>query len=80
MNNLLDEIADFTWSFGEEWFLETSHGNYTWSDPDYGGDNTMKPFNGTYGRWCQIVGVPYGRDKGKHIIRDYCGERVCITS
>lgn len=73
----VDMIAHFTWSFGHTFHLETEVGNFEWSDPDYGGDNTIKPC-GTLGEWCKKVGIDFGRDKGKHFIRDYCGPDVRI--
>ena len=72
----LDTIADFTWGFANEFFLETKEGNFVWSDPDYQGDNTIKPFNGNYLQWCKRCCIPYGREKGTHTIRGYCGEDV----
>jgi hypothetical protein len=31
---ILDTVASFTWDFGQNFFLETSEGNFVWSDPD----------------------------------------------
>lgn len=76
---MLDLIADFTWDYGKEFFLETSEGNFVWSDPDHNGDNTINPFKGTYEDWLKENGIPYGRDKGKHKIRDFCGDNVKCT-
>ena len=80
MNNLLtlDDIAEFCWGFGCEFFLETSRGNFVWSDPDYNGDNTIRRFDGTYKDWCKKSGIPFARDKGRHVIRDYCGADVAF--
>jgi len=73
----LDTVATFTYSFGNTFLLETRHGNFVWSDPEYlGGDNTIKPFDGSYKEWCDLEGIPYGRCKGEHTIRSYCGENV----
>jgi hypothetical protein len=71
----LDDEGDFTWDFGMHFFIETLKGNYIWSDPDYNGDNTIKRFNGEI---YQYFGRSYGRDKGKHTIRDYCGDKIKI--
>lgn len=74
----LDTIADFTWCLCGEWFhLETNDGCYEWSDPDYGGDNTIRPC-GSLAEWYEDRGIPFGRCKGRHLIRDYCGEDVII--
>jgi len=75
MNNLLDLDGEFTWDFGNRFFIETLIGNFIWSDPSYGGDNTIQEFNGTYK---QYIGDSFGRDEGIHIIRDYCGDNVKI--
>jgi hypothetical protein len=73
----LDSACSFTWNYGNEFFLESSEGNYTWSSPDYhGGTNEIKKFNGTYKEWCEQNNIPFGRDKGHHKIRDYCGDKV----
>jgi len=78
MKLTLDSIADFTWGFGSTFFLETEHGNYVWSDPEYNGDNTIVKFNGSCKDWCESEGIDYGRGKGKHYIENYCGKNVII--
>lgn len=72
----LDTMGSFTWNYGQKFFIETIDGNYVWSDPDYNGDNKIVLFNGTYEEWLKLERIPYGRDKGKHTIRGYCGEGV----
>jgi hypothetical protein len=69
----LDDIGRFTWSFGRYFHIETNKGNFIWSDPDYGGDNTIRHTDMNYMQWRQYLQLPFGRDKGEHIIRDYCG-------
>ena len=81
----LDTEADFTWMFGEDFHLELSDGSsYLWSDPRYGGNNTIRPF--PYPK--EEMGIrqekldpslPWGRDKGVHVIREYCGENVIFV-
>lgn len=72
--NLLNLVGDFTWFWDSTFFIETSIGNFIWSDPNYlGGTNIMKPYNGTYKQFLKSLDIPYGRSKGKHIISDYCG-------
>ena len=73
----LDTVAEFTWDFGQEFFLETVQGNFIWSDPDYNGDNTIRPYAGSYRDWC-FGRNAFGRAKGSHTIRGYCGENVKI--
>jgi len=75
----LDDVADFVWMWNERWFLETVKGFYIWLDPDYGGDNTIKKYNGSLRDFCEAEGIDFGRDKGKHIIRRYCGDDVKIV-
>jgi hypothetical protein len=72
---LLNEMAEFTWDFGQKFFVETKHGNFVWSDPDYNGDNTMMEYPGT--AW-DFFRPMYGRSKGKHIISDYCGDQFTV--
>jgi hypothetical protein len=73
-----EDVAEFTWSFGMLFLLETPNGNYEWDDPDYGGDNTIKPYHGTYENWIEENHIPFGRSKGEHVILDYCGPEVRI--
>jgi hypothetical protein len=75
----VEDIANFTWMWGQEFFLETAKGNYIWRDPDYGGDNTIRPYHGSYRDFLEEIGVEYGRDKGKHFISEYCGSQVQIV-
>lgn len=66
----------FTWDFGNRFLIETDEGNFVWSDPDYGGDNTIKPY---YGDTRNFTSEGFcGRDKGYHIISMYCGDDVII--
>ena len=75
----LDTIGSFTWNYNKMFFIETKEGNFEWSDPEYlSGTNEIHPFKGTYNDWRIKENIPFGRDKGKHSIRDYCGENVKI--
>jgi len=77
----LDDRVQFVWNFGQEFLLikqleDYNEELYVWSDPDYNGDNTIKTYTGdardfTSPGFC-------GRDKGHHVVRDYCGESVLI--
>ena len=71
----LNTEADFSWNFGQEFFLKTDRGNYIWSDPDYNGDNTIRKYDGSHEDWCKETGY-YARSKGRHFIGDYCGSNV----
>lgn len=73
----LDTIGKFTWNFGQKFHIETDVGDFEWSDPAYNGDNTIKP-TVSYVKWMWKEHIPYGRDKGSHTIRSYCGEDVSI--
>jgi len=76
----LESVAHFSWTFGHEFFLETiTEGNWIWSDPSYpGGNHTIKKFKGNYKQFCKLANVPYCRNKGTHVIGDYCGMNVKI--
>jgi hypothetical protein len=74
--NLLTCTGEFTWNFGQEFFVETEEGNFIWSDPDYDGDNTFRYTEKTYQEW--IGEGSYGRSKGNHIIREYCGDEIVV--
>lgn len=72
----LDTIGKFTFSFHHRFHIETENGNFEWSNPDYpDGDNTIQPC-GDYNQWCKEIGIAFGRSKGTHSIRKYCGENV----
>ena len=77
-------LMDFTWYFNHQYFvspmdmdLKENCGykyNYVWSNADYNnGDNTIRPFEGTMK---DFFGNSYGRDKGKHIVLQYCGTKT----
>lgn len=78
LENILNEIAEVTWLFCSYFLLETSSGNFIWNDPDYGGDNTIRQFYGDYKAACKYAGTPFGRDKGHHVIRVYCGDKLTL--
>ena len=72
----LDTVGHFTWDFGSRFHIQTAVGDFEWSDPDYtAGDNTIRPAK-PYEQWLAERKVPFGRDKGTHSIRDYCGVGV----
>lgn len=77
---LLCSVGEFSWAWNHLFFIETTLGNFVWSDPDYpGGDNSVRQFFGTlvdFNRW---AAVPYVRDKGKHIISRYMGIEFTIN-
>ncbi len=74
--HLLSLVGDFTWFWGQTFFIETSEGNFIWSDPDYNGDNTIRSTNESLEQYCKNSNVPCGRDKGTHVIENYCGKNV----
>ena len=73
----IDDIAEFTWDFGQNFLLETNRGLFVWSDPDYSGDNTIRRINHIE----EIFpGGTFGRSKGTHFIGEYCGSEVKIIN
>jgi hypothetical protein len=78
-DELLNLYGKFYWSFSQEFFIETSKGNFVWSDPDYDGTNRIKRFNGKYGDWISQLGIPYARSKGAHLISGYCGPDIVFS-
>lgn len=69
--------GDFLWDFGTNFLIETDSGNFIWSDPDYGGDNTIRQFSGVIKDF--LGSAPFGRDKGSHIIGDYCKDFTFVN-
>lgn len=76
----LDTIADFSWAWNHIFFLETSEGNFIWSDPDYNGNNTISRFHGSLEKFLKDNRIPYVRYKGKHTIGGYCGPDVIFPT
>lgn len=73
--NLLVSEGRFTWDFGSRFAVETNLGLFEWSDPEYNGDNSMRFLvNKSFSDWLEMSNIPYGRDKGNHIVKDYCGK------
>lgn len=70
----LDSIGNFTWNFGQHFLIQVGNKYYVWSDPDYNGDNTIRPFKGNPRNFASPGFC--GRSKGKHIISHYCGGEV----
>jgi hypothetical protein len=77
---LLGLTGEFTWFWGDTFFIETEIGNFVWSSPDYEtGTNTMKKFDGTIKLFIKSLNsIPYGRSKGTHFISDYCGTEFTL--
>lgn len=76
---LIRTRGEFTWCWGQDFFIETPSGNFHWKDPDYQGDNTIRPFYGTLADFCKMCHVDFGRDKGKHLIGSYVGENFTLV-
>lgn len=72
MSAIFNLQGEFTWMWNDVFFIETSQGNFIWSDPDYGGNNTIKHYPHTYGEFLQEADLPFGRSKGCHIVGHYC--------
>lgn len=82
----LETVADFSWTFGHHFLLATLDKElYVWSDPDYGGDNTIrkldiKKYPSSTDEWTRLYkkhfGTPFVRCKGRHTVKGYCGENV----
>lgn len=69
----LDTSAVFTWGFGHMYLVETPAGQFLYSNPEYGGDNTIKPFYGDPKDYF-IGDTKTGRQV--YTIREFCGDDV----
>lgn len=78
VKEILDLPGEFTWMFGHEFFVETPEGNFIFSDPDYGGRNTLTYCKSDYKEFLDTRPEPFGRSKGKHIIKNFCGTEVQV--
>ena len=70
-DELANLLGEFSWDFGQLFFIETERGNFVWSDPDYNGDNTIRPFAGTYQDFTKKANVEFCRSKGHRTIGAY---------
>ena len=76
---LLKLPAKVTFFPGHDCFLETEQGNFVWSDPEYGGDNTLRPHTGLLSDFIErIKPAVIGMALGKKSIQDCCGDRVVL--
>lgn len=73
---ILSLTGEFTWDFGNNFFIETDKGNFIWCAAKYGGNNSMHPTKKTVK---QFFGEGYGRSKGSHKISDYCGDSFHVV-
>ncbi len=75
---ILNLDGTFLWGFNKEFFIVTDFVSFIWSDSDCGGDNTLKLTTLSYEKWLKKQNIPCARDKGNHLIKDYCGKEVKI--
>lgn len=76
--DVLDLIGTFSWGFGDQFFIETEVGNFVWSDPGYNGNNVLRKVSFDHFQGCRKIGIRVSRDKGTHIVGEYCGRSVNI--
>jgi hypothetical protein len=51
-------------------FLETYKGVFIFTKKT----KTISRFSDNYHSWCALEGIPFGKNKGKHIIEEYFGK------
>lgn len=72
LSDILAATGEFAWDFGKHWFIEIKGmGNFVWSDPDYGGDNSIRPFPADYAKFCEWTRVQFCRSKGTKVVGHY---------
>ena len=51
------EVLDLTcrvyWDYHKRYFLENEEGNWVWQNPEFGGNNTLVPYPGSYVEFLQ---------------------------
>ena len=72
--DILEEIGDFTRIGFELFFVETDKGNYVYDRLA----NTLAQFGGSYFSYLEQNDILKVKFKGKHKIRDYCGNGVKV--
>ena len=75
---LLGQMGEFHWDFGKHFFIGTQIGNFVWSSPEYGGDNKMRVYKGSFVNWVRSSCTSYCRYKGMHNIGRRCGDQFVI--
>lgn len=75
---ILELTGYFTWLWDDRFFIETPRGNFIWSDPGYNGSNEIRKIEQTYDAFLAEHDLPFGRCKGTHMIKDYCGSEVQV--
>jgi len=81
IDKIKKSVGTFTWFWSHLFFVETEYGNFLWSDPDYNGDDSFTIYDGQYDDYCRRSGnTIFGRDKGKHIVEEYCGPDIWIKA
>jgi hypothetical protein len=75
IQKVLSQWGEFSWSAGSEFFIETKIGNFIWYNPLLGGTNIIHPISLTLKEYIKGEGG-FVRGKGKHCIREYCGENI----
>lgn len=78
-DEFLELFGEFVWFWDDYFFIETPKGNFVWRDPEYNGDNTIRPYDGEISKFCRERKVGFGRSKGRHRVRDYCGEDIVLV-
>lgn len=75
---LLQTPGEFYWLWGKDWLIETTNGNYHWSNGQQGGDNTIRPYKGSLQDLCTEMGVDNACPKGNQLIGIHTGDLVQV--
>ena len=68
-------FGNFTWDYKQHFFITTKMGNFIWSDPEYGGDNSIRYTTQSLKEY--LAGTE-GQSKGNHYINDFCGDNFTL--
>ena len=68
MDDILEEVGDFTRIGFELYFVETKRGNFVWDQLE----GTLTIFGGSYFCYMNLNNIMKVKFKGKHVIKDYC--------
>lgn len=70
MEDIENEVGDFTRIGFELFFVETPKGNFVWDR----GKGSFTRYDGTYFNYMDQNKILKVKFKGKHKIKDYCGK------
>jgi hypothetical protein len=74
LNQILEEVGEFSKVADALFFVETKNGNFIWDTSS----NTLTPEHRNYYRYLSDFVITKTRYRGKHKLSEYCGMDVKV--